>query len=108
MPAWLLTRISRWASGERVRKATSEHYRWYYGLFFLCELFMFVLLAFGKQLVGRSGVVALWLGTIVLVCVLLGGTILWSRWVPARISLALAVITCGVLLWIGLRPAHIW
>jgi len=85
MPAWLLIWIARFASGERFRKATPEELRSNAAFFLFIPIWG---ACFVKTLgfMDRSGVISIWLMVTAAGAVLLGGSHLWAKFVPAKFS----------------------
>ena len=106
MPPWLLIWIARWASGERLRKATSEDYRLHFGVFFLTGVFMFFV-TLGEPILNRASALLIFILTAVSVVVLFFGAFAWARLVPAAISLLLAILTWGGFVWFALWKTHV-
>jgi len=96
MQTWLAIFIGRLLSGERLEKATPYDYRLWFGILFLTPV---LLVAFTK--LGRPALDAstfwLWLGVTCFGLVAVASGLLVARFVPARVSLALSVIS-----WISL------
>jgi len=107
MPPWLLLWIARWASGERFRKATSEDYRFHFGMFFLMGVFMFLFVTLGEPILDHASALMIWIFTTVLLVLLLFGAFAWARLVPAAISLLLAIVTWGAFVWFTLWKTHV-
>jgi hypothetical protein len=96
MPPWLYVWIFRFARGERLEKPKPADYRLAFGFLFL----MPVLLAAFEKTPKRWFDGSLWI--VWLVCTATGLIswtmwIMWARYVPAVISLALSVVAWTVL-----------
>jgi hypothetical protein len=91
----LLIRIAR---GERLEKATSEDYRlWSY--FILSMGFLCLGGSFFVAAIERANALTLWICVTVLLSLLAIGGAWWSCKIPARVSLALGLVTWSAFLW---------
>jgi hypothetical protein len=97
MPPWLLVYLSRWLGGERLRKATPYDYRWHFGFLFLFPVLTVLFLKCGKRFFDAS-IFTVWLYLTVYGLVGFFVCIVWARFVPATVSLVLAVLAWAV--WI--------
>jgi len=103
MPSWLLIWIARWTSGERFRKATSEDYRWHFSTAFFSGVLMIIGMTLGSTFLEHASAISIWIcGTAVVIASYFGATA-WARFVPAVISLVLAIIAWGAFAWIFLE-----
>jgi hypothetical protein len=94
----LIRLLIRIASGERLEKATSEDYRlWSY--FILCMGFLCLGGSFFVAAIERANALTLWICVTALVSLLVFGSVWWIRKIPARVSLALGLVTWGAFLW---------
>jgi hypothetical protein len=100
----LLTQLLiRIAGGEKIRKAESKDYRLWFGLLALFPLFVatFVFFPFGKRIIDQGSIGAVW------ACMAIGGVLfwtilqLWMKWIPAMVSLALAIVAWVAGFWIA-------
>lgn len=94
-------------SGERFRKATPEDYRFHFSAFFLGGVFMIVAGIFGRHFLDHASGMMIWVCATVVISVLAGCVFLWARFVPATVSLILAIITWGAFVWLALRETHV-
>lgn len=101
MHEWLILFIARWLSGERFRKARTEDYRLGFGSLFLTGIFMIVGTVLGGHFLDRASFVSIWIVATVATCFLFFGIIVWARLVPAAVSLILAIMTWGVVIWLA-------
>jgi hypothetical protein len=99
---WLGILLGRWVSGERLRKATSEDYRIWFGYLFTAGVLMAVGPALGRHFLEHASGLVLWIYFVVVATSLAFGVLLW-RFVPAVISLVLAIITWGTVVWMYVR-----
>jgi hypothetical protein len=100
MPPWLILWIARIASGERLQKADSSDYRLWFGALFLFPVVVGLLAKFGTPLF-KSSAVLVWL---ILTFIVIGYIVLikvWGKFVPALVSLVLAVIAWSVGFWLA-------
>ncbi len=102
MPPWLAIWISRFASGERLRKATSEDYRLHFGSLFFGGVLMIVGMTFGKRLLDHASSVSIWICATIAICVWVFGALAWGRRIPAAVSLVLGIATWAVFVWMAL------
>ena len=107
MPPWLIIWIARWASGERFRKATSEDYRLHFGAFFLTGVLAFLGMTLGKPILDHASAFIIWMVATVSIVLCFFGVIAWARLVPAAVSLLLAIVTWGGLVWFMLWKTHV-
>src|ERR1051326_7075451 len=103
MPPWLLVWIARWNSDERFRKATSEDYRFQFGSLFIGGVFMVAATMFGHSFLEHAIAMRIWICATIAISVLVFGAITWTRWIPAEVSLELAIVAWGAFVWIVLR-----
>jgi hypothetical protein len=101
MPAWLFIWIARWASGERFRKATPAERRWYSAFFLFMPIYMFFFVRLGHSFLDRAGAVSIWFYMMGCLAVLGLCTFLWARFVPALVSVIVAVAVWGVMFWMS-------
>lgn len=106
MPLWLVIWIARFASGERLRRTKREDYRYWFAAFLLFPISVALFLWFGGPVLQRSARVV-WTVLIIfgvsdiLVC------LLSARYIPAAVSLVLAMVVWSVALWFAWHPALI-
>ena len=99
MPPWLTIWIARFASGERFRKATSHDYRLWAGFTFFIPVYFGLFMGFGRPFMDRASAVAIWSVLTPVGVVLVFGSFLWARFVPAKVFWTLAVIAWSLMLW---------
>jgi hypothetical protein len=102
MPPWLLIWIARWASGERFRKATPAEWRWYTALVVFMPVYAFSFIRLGHSYLARAGAVGVWFYMMGSLAGLGLCTFVWTRFVPAFVSVMVAVVVWGLLLWLSL------
>jgi hypothetical protein len=102
MPVWLFIWIGRWLSGERFRKATPKDYRFHFAGLFVFGAFMFVfgVWGVGSTFMDRANAIYLWLASVIVITAVFFASVVWSRLVPAAVSLILAIITWGLVVWL--------
>ena len=102
---WFYLFIARLATGERWRRATPAEKSYFAGLFFFIPA-GFTLLLVLERCHSRilrlfdSGALTLWVAGTVGVATAFFGCVAWSKHVPIRISMVLAIITWFVLLFL--------
>ena len=107
MPPWLIIWIARWASGERFRKATSEDYRLHFGAFFLAGVLALLAMTLGERILDHASALIIWIFATACIVLCVFGAIAWARLVPATVSLLLAIITWGGLVWFMLWKTQV-
>lgn len=100
MPPWLTLWITRFAAGERMRRGESADYRYWFGVLFLFPVTVGLFMKFGIQLFDRSALIV-WLGVTLFGVASFFIARLWARFVPAIVSLWLAVIVWTVGFWLA-------
>ena len=96
MQAWLGIFLGRVLRGERLEKATPYDYRLWFGILFLTPVLIAAFTKLGRPIFDASTFV-LWLGVTGFGLVTVVAALLVARFLPARVSLALSVIS-----WISL------
>jgi|SRR5580692_11059770 hypothetical protein len=96
MPPWLSVWIARWLGVEKPRKATPYDYRLWFGVLFLTPVLMVAFERSGNRFFDAS-TFTLWIFVTVYMLVVLIGCIVWARFVPAMVSLVLAVLAWAAL-----------
>jgi hypothetical protein len=95
---WLMLFLARLASGERLRKATSDDWRYGAGFFFLLPVYMFALMfGLGGPLLDKNAA-SIWLFMTAAGVILIFGSYLWVKLVPTKISWLLAAFAWPALL----------
>ena len=64
-------------------------------------------MTFGDRFLAHAGALTLGICATVVISALIYGTFIWARWIPAAVSLSLAIITWVVAVWMALRKTHI-
>jgi hypothetical protein len=98
MPTWLAIWIARFASGERLRPAASGDYRFWFGVLFLFPIWLEVFVLFGGKFLNGSAIIV-WLNVTIAAVAGLFFVALWSRFVPAKVSIVLAAFSWSMFLW---------
>jgi len=94
MPPWLIIWISRFARGERFRKATESERRFGSAFFFLIPVFGGITFAVFNHNQNTSAF-AIWVSLTVFGSAMLFGSFILARFVPAKICW-----TIGAVLWL--------
>ena len=102
---WLYLFFIRLALGERWRKATAcDKQLGAVMLFFIAAFFtIFALMEHSSHLLRlyeNAGALVLWIVWMVLVPAGVFGCFVWIKYVPAKVTVALAILTWGVLLFL--------
>jgi hypothetical protein len=100
MPTWLTIWLGRWIGGERLRKATSYDYRYWFGSLFLFPIVALSLIWFYQRFFRASGVVVIWAVLAVHMLAYLIANLACGRFVPVKLSLLLAFVSWGVLFYL--------
>lgn len=103
----LVSLLIRMAKGERLEKATAEDYRKWFGFFFFAGLLMIGGTLLAGEFLDRASALSLWLCATVVIAAMAFGLVVWTRHIPAGVSLTLGVITWGLFVWLVLRVTHI-
>jgi hypothetical protein len=98
---WLALFLARLASGERFRKATPGERRWYGGFFVFLPVFMFSFVHQGNSFLDKAGPVGIWFYLMGCLLVLGACLFLWSKYIPATVSLAIGVVVWAVTVWMS-------
>ena len=106
MPLWLAIWIARIASGERLRPSENQDYRIWFGAFFLFPVSVALFVWLGAPLLQRSGIIV-WLALTAFGVSDILACLFWARYVPASISLALAIIIWSAAFWFAWHPGSI-
>jgi hypothetical protein len=98
IPSWIAIWIARFVSGEHLRPGERADYRYWFGVLFLfpAEVVVFALIC--SPLFQRSGI-AVWLVLTTFGLVALFSGLLWATYVPAGLSLGLAVVAWACAFW---------
>ena|ERR1700675_336022 len=99
MPPWLAIWIARFASGERLRPGERADYRYWFGVLFLFPAEVLLFVWFCSPFLKRSGVI-IWLVLTAFGVLSLFSALLWAKYVPAALSLVLAVVAWSSAFWI--------
>lgn len=102
---WFYLFLARLASGERWRKATPREKRYFGGVFLLIPIVFTLLLILQRShsrilRIFDSGAVTLWFAFTAGVLAAFFGCIAWGKYVPVRISVALAILAWITLLFL--------
>ena len=105
MPPWIYVWILRYALGERMEKTQPKDYRHWFGIFALFPVWIvtFAQNPIGRDILDKGSMLAVWAYGVVFMITLILTQILWGRWVKARVSLILAVVTWPTVFWFFFR-----
>ena len=101
MPPWIQIWIARWAGGERLQKTSAEDYRIWFGVLFLTPILMTMFMTVGREILDTGTTMTLWIACTafgLLTCAAIFG---WARFVPAKISLILSIVSWGAFFFIS-------
>jgi len=101
MPTWLTIWLGRWLGGERLRKATANDYRVWFGSLFLFPIVALSYVLINQRYLRDAGIVAIWAVLAAHMIAYLIAIFVCSRFVPAKLSLLLAFVSWGTLFYLS-------
>lgn len=99
----LLSLLVRIANGEKYRPARPEDYRQWFGVLALSPFFLagIAFSPIGRKILNHESTGVVWLYLTLSMTLGVGVLLAWIRWIPAWVSLVVAVAAWGVGFWIA-------
>jgi hypothetical protein len=91
MPPWVYLWILRLAGGERLEKAKTEDYRYWFGYLVLTPIWIFAFPTLDRGILDQGTTFAIWVYSVCFALVVIASSLIWAKLVPAKISLLLSL-----------------